>query len=59
MGENALAHMMQFKIPSPPLLRMMGFAFCVNKLMFFWYYFSRHHNDEWILCLEQMIFALW
>ncbi len=59
MGESAQSHMMQFKILSPPLLGMLGSMFYPNKHMFSRHHFSCPHNNEWILCLQQMVFALW
>ncbi len=43
----------------PPLLRMLGYMFCVIKHMFFQRHFFNHHDDELILCLQQMVLALW
>ncbi len=57
-GENTLPHMMWFGILSFPLLRMLGSMSCVSKLMFSWCHISNHYNNESILCLHQMVFAL-
>jgi hypothetical protein len=60
MGEGMLPHMMQFGTLLPPLLRMPSSMFRINKLMFFWYHLSsRVCGDDWILCLQQMVFAFW
>jgi hypothetical protein len=58
MGERAWSHMMQIKIFSPTLLRMLGFIFCVNKHMFFRRHLFNHYGVEWIVCLQQMVCAL-
>jgi hypothetical protein len=59
MGENALPHMMQFEIILPPLLGMLGSMFCMSKRVFSQHHLSNHHNDEWILCLQHIVFSFW
>jgi hypothetical protein len=56
----ALNVVLLWQAQSAGLTRMSKDMFSVSKHFFFWgrHLFS-HHNNQWILCLQQMVFALW